>query len=302
MTYLPRLRIEEVDGSPVVVTKQLKVSNGTLTDSGSGVATLTTGGGGSITVQEADTTVDAAVTTLDFGSGFDVTSSPAGEANIALDLTEVTPNLEVKEIDGTPDVTGVKIIRVTNGTLTDDGSGQVTITISGTGSVATDTIWDAKGDLAVATGADAASRLAVGSNGQVLTADSTQSTGTKWATPASSGLTISEHVSTTDLTLSGSLQDVAGCTKTITTDGTYFVTGVFDTDAGSNILVGQLDKAGTPADGEAHSSSGRETVVQTWVISISGSTTIKLRAKLSSGSSGGTVFSSHTKMTVIGPF
>lgn len=52
------------------------------------------------------------------------------------------------------------------------------------GSVATDTIWDTKGDLAVATGADAASKVAVGSNGQVLTADSTQTTGLKWATPS----------------------------------------------------------------------------------------------------------------------
>lgn len=46
------------------------------------------GGGGSIVVQEADTTVVAAATTLDFGAGFDITESPAGEANIALDLTE----------------------------------------------------------------------------------------------------------------------------------------------------------------------------------------------------------------------
>ncbi len=50
--------------------------------------------------------------------------------------------------------------------------------------VASDAIFDAKGDLVVGTGADASSRLAVGSNGQVLTADSAQATGTKWATPA----------------------------------------------------------------------------------------------------------------------
>lgn len=58
---------------------------------------------------------------------------------------------------------------------------------SGSGSVATDAIWDAKGDLAVGTGANTASRLAIGTNGQVLTADSAEATGVKWATPAGSG-------------------------------------------------------------------------------------------------------------------
>jgi hypothetical protein len=55
------------------------------------------------------------------------------------------------------------------------------------GGMVADTIWDTKGDLAVATGADAASKLAVGSNGQVLTADSTQTTGIKWAAAAAGG-------------------------------------------------------------------------------------------------------------------
>jgi hypothetical protein len=58
------------------------------------------------------------------------------------------------------------------------------------------TIFDAKGDLIAATAADTASRLAVGSNGQVLTADSTEATGVKWATPAGGGKVL-QVVSTT---------------------------------------------------------------------------------------------------------
>jgi hypothetical protein len=50
-------------------------------------------------------------------------------------------------------------------------------------------IVDAKGDLIGATAADTPARLAVGTNGQVLTADSAEATGLKWAS-SSSGLTL----------------------------------------------------------------------------------------------------------------
>lgn len=51
-------------------------------------------------------------------------------------------------------------------------------------------IVDAKGDLITATANDTPARLAVGTNGQYLQADSTAATGLKWAAAASSGLTL----------------------------------------------------------------------------------------------------------------
>jgi hypothetical protein len=56
------------------------------------------------------------------------------------------------------------------------------------GTVATDAIFDTKGDLVVATGADTAVKLAVGvTNGHVLTIDSAEATGVKWAAVAGVG-------------------------------------------------------------------------------------------------------------------
>lgn len=64
-----------------------------------------------------------------------------------------------------------------------DGSSWTTwldATGTGSASVATDAIWDTKGDLAVGTGANTAAKLVVGANGTRLVADSSQSTGQKW--------------------------------------------------------------------------------------------------------------------------
>ena len=72
-------------------------------------------------------------------------------------------------------------------------------------------IVDAKGDLIAATAADTVSRLAVGTNDQVLTADSAEATGMKWATPTTGGLTL---LNTGGTTLSGSSTSIS-----ITTTG-----------------------------------------------------------------------------------
>ena len=75
-------------------------------------------------------------------------------------------------------------------------------------------IVDAKGDLIAATAADTVSRLGVGTNGQVLTADSTAGTGLAWATPVSGGgmtllsTTSLSGASTTVSSISGSYKNL----------------------------------------------------------------------------------------------
>ena len=64
-------------------------------------------GGTAIIVQEGDSTVVAVVTALDFGTGFDVTESPTGEANIALDLSEVAAGGELGGFLNAPTVDGL---------------------------------------------------------------------------------------------------------------------------------------------------------------------------------------------------
>ena len=63
----------------------------------------------------------------------------------------------------------------------------VSLGAGGGGSVATDAIWTAKGQLAAATGTATAVAVNVGTNGYVLTADSGETAGIKWAALPSGG-------------------------------------------------------------------------------------------------------------------
>jgi hypothetical protein len=92
------------------------------------------------------------------------------------------------------------------------------------------TIVDAKGDIIAASAADTPARLAVGSNGTVLTADSAESTGLKWATPSSGGMTLINSGTVT-----------AGTLNVGSIPGTYndLVLWIYEFDPGSS--------GGTPA-------------------------------------------------------
>lgn len=102
----------------------------------------------------------------------------------------------------TPDNTGL----VKNGALDMRTLGDAIDTTMGT--MVAKTIVDAKGDLIAATAADTVARLAVGTNGQVLTADSTAATGLKWATPAGGGGKVLQVISATTSTAVSNSTDV----------------------------------------------------------------------------------------------
>lgn len=86
------------------------------------------------------------------------------------------------------------------------------------------TIIDAKGDLIAGTAADTADRLAVGTNGQVLTADSSTATGLKWASAAAGYVGCLLYRSTTQNLNSGADTEILFPNEHYDTDGFHSTT------------------------------------------------------------------------------
>jgi hypothetical protein len=122
---------------------------------------------GALAIRTAVNAIDSSLVDLKGGTTGQVL---AKATNADMDFTWVT--------DAAGDITGV-----TAGTGISGGGTSGTVTV--TNSMAT--AIDAKGDLIGGTGADAFARLPVGTNGQVLTADSAETTGLKWATASGGG-------------------------------------------------------------------------------------------------------------------
>jgi hypothetical protein len=125
------------------------------------------------------------------------------------------------------------------------------------------TIVDAKGDIIAATAADTVSRLAVGANNTVLTADSAEATGLKWAVPAAGGMTLLNSGGTT---LSGASTSVS-ITVTGYTSLTIYIKDAYGTvddsaalmringDTGSNYAYNIIRYEGSSVSGVQSSSS-----------------------------------------------
>jgi hypothetical protein len=134
------------------------------------------------------------------------------------------------------DITGV-----TAGTGISGGgtSGDVTITNSMATAI------DAKGDLIVGTGADTFSKLSAGTNGYLLTADSAQSTGLKWAAAPSGGTRgLQEIIPTSVSVTAGSASVGTNGMITLTGAKNLSINGCFTSTYTNYCVVGDLLTSG----------------------------------------------------------
>jgi len=157
----------------------------------------------------------------------------AKASNTNMDFTWVTNDVgDITEVTATSPLTGggtsgAITVGIQDATTSVKGAVQLTDSTSSTSTTTAATpnsvksaydlanaavaksIVDAKGDLIAATAADTVSRLAVGANGTVLTADSAEATGMKWAA-AGGGATSYSLINTGGTSLTGTTVTISG--------------------------------------------------------------------------------------------
>ena len=149
--------------------------------------------------------------------------SSASSGSVAAHKHELTDLLKTDAVDG-------QVI------AWNDAEGEWQATDSGTGDVATDTIFDAAGDLVVGTGADTATRLPLGANGLVLKSNGTT---VEWDAIAGTGDVVGDASSTDN-----------AITRFDGTTGKAIQNSVVTIDDGGNIATaGTVDGRDVSVDG-----------------------------------------------------
>lgn len=171
---------------------------------------------------------------------------------------------------------------LSNVSLTSQVTGTLPIANGGTGQTTAVAAFDAlsptttKGDLIVSDGTDNV-RLPVGTNNFVLTADSTQPTGVKWALATGSGATITNDTSTSTNVYPTFAAATSGALSTIYTSNAKYLykpsTGELTSEhfiAGNGIFVNNLtiDVSYTIAAGTSGMSAGPITVASGTTVTV----------------------------------
>ena len=172
---------------------------------GTGAATwtsLTYAGGGQNTLTTYQYTATSGQTTFSgVDSNGNTLSYTVGNIQVYLNGVLLVNTAEYTATSGTSIVLGT-------GAVTGDS---LTVTSLGAFTVSSDipkSTLTAKGSIVTATAGSTPANLSVGANGTVLTADSAETSGLKWATPSAGGMTL---ISTTSLTGSTtSLTSISG--------------------------------------------------------------------------------------------
>ena len=196
--------------------------------------------------------------------------------NTDMDFTWVSPNPgDITAVNVTSPITGGGssgdvTIGIQAGSTTQSGAVQLTDSTSSTSTTTAATpnavktsydlanaaipksLVDAKGDIIAATADNTPARLAVGTNGQTLVADSTASTGLKWATPAGGGKVLQVQVSANLVGFqsikTASATDVTNMSVSITPSSasskiliTGMLNGINNQSTGTNAQLVELD-------------------------------------------------------------
>ena len=180
---------------------------------------------------------------------------------------------------------------------TDGSSWSTWATLGGTGDVSTDAIWDTKGDIAVATAANTATKLAVGAtNGHVLTIDSGEATGLKWAAGGGGSIIAGKKPIQDKATGAGASASTRAITLDATPTNGNTLIAVIAVEDGTK-SVSSISESNVSWSKIAGTTPGTTPVVEIWAGAVSGSASTSITINFSGATYNGAVVSEWNGIT-----